>query len=531
MSARSGLKRAKAFLRAEGAATGLPLGTLLAVAVTIHVVVLFLAVNPWHLDEHFQILEFAWARAGLASTAALPWEFAAQIRSASQPTIAVGLLKALRALGVTSPFPWMLLLRLGTLAASLGVVLWVIARMSPGLDRRGRQVLWLTGPFLWFAPLFMFRFTSENLAGLAMVAVLPLLDADNRGRASEWWVGGLLGVSFVLRFQMAFSIVALLVWVAMYRPRGLRDAARMVAAAAMVVAASAVVDAWFYGEWVFTPWLYLRVNLLEGVASSFGTSPSYWYLLMAPLLIAPPLSLVLVALVGAGLVFHRRSVWTWAFVAFLVGHSAIGHKEVRFLLPLLYLVPVLAARGAEVLAGRGPLTGWRRAVMWSVAVQNIVLALVLATPVPHRNSGHDAHYMRWLWDVADGQQGEIVYVLVDGGNPYLRQPLEANVYRHPRVRGIDHEPGLPVPSEVPLETPPDRLLLLTRGPVSPAVPGAHVDLGYVAEPGYTVMARSIGLGDAWPIRWLENIAGWTDSPGARKVYRVSRRELARREDQ
>ena len=523
-SARSGFARAKAFLRAESEATGLPLGTLLTVAVTIHVIVLFLAVNPWHLDEHFQILEFAWARAGLAPTAALPWEFAAQIRPASQPMLAMGLLKALRALGVTSPFPWMLCLRLGTLAASLGVVLWVIARISPKLDRRGRQVLWLTGPFLWFAPLFMFRFTSENLAGLALVAALPLLEARTRNRTSEWWVGGLLGLSFVFRFQMAFSIVALLLWVTIYRPRGLRDAARIGAVAAIVVGASSLVDAWFYGEWVFTPWLYVRANLLEGMASSFGTSPVYSYFIGAPLLMAPPLSLVLLVLVGAGLAFHRQSVWTWAFAAFLVGHMLIPHKEVRFLLPLLYLVPVLAARGAEILAGRGPLKGWRRAVMWSVALQNITLALVLATPTPHRNAGHDAHYMRWLWDVADRQQGKIIYVLLDGGNPYLREPLEANVYRHPRVRGIAHEPGSPIPREVPPGTPPDRLLLLTRGSTSSSVAGADVDLSYVAEPGYTVMARLIGLDDTWPIRWLEDVAGWTGSTETRRVYQVSRQE-------
>jgi hypothetical protein len=49
-----------------------------------------------------------------------------------------------------------------------------------------------------------------------------------------------------------------------------------------------------------------------------------------------------------------------------------------------------------------------------------------------------------------------------------------NVYRHPRVRGVAHEAGAPVPPEVPLDTPPGRLLLLTRGDEAPSVAGADL---------------------------------------------------------
>lgn len=250
------LTRLRRFIHEEARVTGLPLGTLVAIAVTIHLVVAILAVNPWHPDEHFQILEFAWARSGLSPLQALPWEFAAHIRPALQPTLAMGLLGALRAMGVSSPYPWMLLLRLGTLAVAFGVLVWVFAHVSSQLSRRGRQVLWLSGLLLWFAPLFLFRFTSENLGGLALVATLPLLDRDDEAGRHDWVAGGLLGLSFVLRFQMAFAIAALLLWVLVSRPRGLRSAIRMASAAAAVVAAGTLVDAWFYGEWVFTPWLY-----------------------------------------------------------------------------------------------------------------------------------------------------------------------------------------------------------------------------------------------------------------------------------
>ena len=76
--------RLRAALGREAADIALPLPLLLGVSAALHVVVAVLAVNPWHPDEHFQILEPAWARAGLASMDQLPWEFQDRIRPTLQ---------------------------------------------------------------------------------------------------------------------------------------------------------------------------------------------------------------------------------------------------------------------------------------------------------------------------------------------------------------------------------------------------------------------------------------------------------------
>ncbi|HSW29364.1 MAG TPA: hypothetical protein VLH75_07700 [Longimicrobiales bacterium] len=47
-------------------------------------------------------------------------------------------------------------------------------------------------------------------------------------------------------------------------------------------------DAWFLGEGVLAPWNDFRVNLLEGKAACFGTSPWDVYLIRTPALMAPP---------------------------------------------------------------------------------------------------------------------------------------------------------------------------------------------------------------------------------------------------
>ena len=118
----------------------------------------------------------------------------------------------MRAVGLVSPFLWVLVLKLGTLALSMATVVWIASTVSKSLDRPGRRALWLSSLFLWFFPLFHQRFSSENLAGMAFFAAVTLI--ARAGPLRVTWAGGLLGLAFVFRFQMAFSILPLLVWFA-----------------------------------------------------------------------------------------------------------------------------------------------------------------------------------------------------------------------------------------------------------------------------------------------------------------------------
>lgn len=414
----------------EARATGLPLAALPLAALLLHVGVTLAAVNPWHPDEHFQILEFAWARAGLSPLADLPWEFSARIRPTLQPTVALGVLAALRTVGIASPYPWILVLRLGTLALAFLIVLYVCARIARTLGRPGRRTLWLAALFLWFAPLLTGRFTSENWSGLALAAAIPLLEAEP-ARARDLGAGALLGLAFVVRFQIGFACAALVLWLVLQGSGGRARAARVIAGAVPVLVLAVLGDAWFYRAWMFTPWEYLRTNLIEGVASTFGIAPWYWYLAQAPLWMAPPLGPLVVALCAAGAAARPRSPWVWAFAAFVLGHSLIAHKELRFLFPMLYLVPVLAAFGVDWTARRaagGAAARLRRVLGWTLAGQSAILAALLLTPSIHRGKEFDWHFYRFLWEAAEARP-DTLYVLQRDGRPYRVWGLEGHVYR------------------------------------------------------------------------------------------------------
>jgi hypothetical protein len=245
---------------------------------------------------------------------------------------------------------------------------------------------------------------------------------------------------------------------------------------------------------------------------------------------APPLGLALVALCGVAIARRPGSPWVWAAVAFVAGHSLVAHKELRFLFPIVYLLPVLVAMGVDGLAGASTSAAatppaasarWTRALGWTLAVQNAVLAALLLTPSIHRGKEFDWHFYRFLWDTAESISDGDVYVLQSGAGPYRVWDLEGHVYRHPRVQGIAYPTGARLTELVPPGVPLRDVLIVTRDRRPPTLPDAgEVELVYSAESGYRRTARALGLADSRLVRWLERVDRWPDSGWVRRVYRV-----------
>jgi hypothetical protein len=129
-------------------------------------------------------------------------------------------------------------------------------------------------------------------------------------------------------------------------------------------------------------WRYFHFNISSGSsASRFGSQPWWWY---APIL-AGMAPLLLVWHFARGLA--RRDLLVGAFTFYFLVVSALGHKEARFLVPLLPLFVAIAAgpasRGLSRLAGRravlGPVVGLY--VLSSVAAASVQLPVGLRAGV------------------------------------------------------------------------------------------------------------------------------------------------------
>lgn len=388
-----------------------------------------------HPDEHFQILEFAHARLGLSPLADLPWEFQERIRPALQPVLAMGALWLFRGIGVFHPFVIAMALRIG-----MAVLSWLVYRRAVlVLARRlvhpaSQHLLALGVMGLWFVPLLATRFSSENLSAvLLLAAVLCLLPAGDGPRESlspRAFVraGVLCGLAFWARFQMGLALLGIGLWLLTVARTPLRLVVRMVLGFVAVVGALVLLDGWFYGQATLTPWRYFVVNLVQHRAAQWGVAPFWWYVPQVLLWSFPLVGLPLIVYALRGIASSRRDVLLYWLVPFFVGHSFIGHKELRFVFPALFPVIYLAVRGWDARKQRVSGTAFPRWLGVFVVVSNLgLLGLRMLIPL-----SPEVGFAHAVWRVADAAGPTTVLTVQT--SLYEGFGLPMHFYRHPAVR-------------------------------------------------------------------------------------------------
>jgi hypothetical protein len=373
--------------------------------------------SVFQVDEHFQVVEFAGERLGRTPAASLPWEHAARIRPWMQPAALAGIARVLGAAGVDDPFVLLRAFRLasGLLSwAALATLLLAVRAFLP--SARWRKVAALSLALPYFVPYLAARLSSESGAttflALALAAILPLaVPGEPVPGPSRWRLvaaGLAMGLAFEIRFQAGIAVAGMLLWLLVH----VRDRFRTLLPVALGLVppllAGLALDAWGYGAFEIVPWRYLASNLLDGKAASFGTSPflAYTWFLAG---LFPPFGLAL--LLGMLLFWWRfpRHLLTWITLPFVLVHSAIGHKEIRFLFPILpaatlCVVVLLSAPPAarpwarRMTAATGFL--WLGRVTWAVNAVALVLLCLLPSSDNlelqrffHRHAGEPA---RWV---------------------------------------------------------------------------------------------------------------------------------------
>lgn len=347
---------------------------LLLLAALWYIITAWFSTGYLHGDEHYQIIEFAGSFAGWNRPEDLAWEHAARIRPALQPILAYLFLSATEWSGLSDPFIQAFLLRAisGLLAVFIVHRMWRTVRhhLAPELHT---AFLALT-LFLWFMPMLSVRFSSENWSGMLL---LPVLSAAMAGRGSArdlFRMGVLLGLAFQFRYQVALCAVGLFAWYAFVQRAHRQHLVMGVFGFLIVFAAGLLVDRWYYGEWVVAPWNYLHTNLVEGRAAEYGITPWYQYVYLIFRFAFFPVGIVILLATMMGLYLERRKPLAWAFLPFLLAHTALAHKELRFVFPLVPWVPYLIIRAWGNINAHLRQRTW---VRWTVGAWCVVNAIAL----------------------------------------------------------------------------------------------------------------------------------------------------------
>ena len=309
-----------------------------------HLVAAWFSVGYHQADEHFQILEFASWKMGNTPTKALAWEYAARIRPTLQPAMVVVLQKY--CIPWANPFQVSFLLRLFSGLLGLGALVFILLinlKMIEGYE--SKRFLILISTFLWFVPYVHVHFSADSISGSLFFFGLGSIFLGNGNKKNSLLAlgGFLIGLAFVCRLQIVFMIFGLALWCVFIAKMNLKRLMIIGFTVLIAIGIGILIDRWFYGEWVFTSLNYFKINVLEGRASAYGTSPWYTYFTWNFNDLIPPFSILIIAGIIYSLVKYRTNIFSLTIIPFILAHIFVAHKEPRFLFPLIGAVPILLA--------------------------------------------------------------------------------------------------------------------------------------------------------------------------------------------
>jgi phosphatidylinositol glycan class B len=383
-----------------------------------------LSLGYYHADEHYQIIEFAQMKLGNVKATDLPWEYEAAIRPTLQPFICYHSFRLLSYLGITDPYQLSLFLRLLTALFAAAVIPRFIKHtqhlISPSLVLSYKYLSY----FLWFIPVLSVRFSSETWAGLSFVMALTFL-IQKPDSMRSFIIGCIfLSLSFHFRYQSAFLILGFLAWSIIIKRIKWNRIVTMLLVFLAVTGWALLIDHWFYGHYQLTFWNYFSVNIVHNVASKFGVSP--WYKMGEYIIFAPtwPIGSLIIMSIVVLILKNNRSLFLWSIIPFIGIHTIVPHKELRFLFPIIWLIPIILILGYENLlrANIRLFYSVKRIKVFRIIAALMLCTIVLinilalATSLNKRFDRGSKFITKYIYDKYRNQQIKLLYTT--GNNPY-----------------------------------------------------------------------------------------------------------------
>ncbi len=360
----------------------LALLSICGLAVAVRVVAMLLQPGINHPDEVFQYLEQA--NRLLHGTGFVPWEYQVGARNWLLP----GLIAGCMAVGdLFGPAPAAPLVAVSVLlcAVSLGPVIcaFLWGRRCAGFA--GAVTAGVLTAVWYHLVYFSTHVLAETFAAAALVVGLYLVYPGGAVRsARRLFAGGmLLGLTIAFRLQLAPAVGIAVI--ALLRGEGRAQYRALLTGLATPVLLCGLLD-WVTWGWPFQSFVMnIYANMIAGVAANFGLKSSLYYVGVTWFAWGLPGIVIVLCALRGGLRLPLPLLLLVAGMIFLV-HSAIGHKEERFISPALPLVMTLAGIGsvlvAEWLSRRVGSLLLRRALLTALPMAWAVASLALAVAPP-----------------------------------------------------------------------------------------------------------------------------------------------------
>lgn len=501
---------------------------VLAVALVLRVAAIVAFPSLHHPDENFQLFEQAHRIA--FGYGVVPWEFVIGIRSPVLPLILAGIFRLAAPL-VGGPEGYLFVARL-LLALSSLVGVGALYRMGRRTSPTHALITGLVAATWFEIVYFADRPLTEAVATTVLLVALSLASVPDQ--ALTWrrllWLGFSISLCLLLRVQLATGLFVIALWVGRMKFR--RRWWPMALGGLFPLIVFGVADWITWGGFFHTYFTAFRVNVIQGVASTFGTAPAGAYArwMLVQWRYAFPVLWALIVVRG-----RLSALWIVAALVIIATHSAIPHKEYRFVFPAFACLVIVAAMGSA------DLLQMARHRLAPVAVRSLVAAVAMLWVATSATLGFTPPF-RYQWfkgrgdilaSFAAARQPDLCgllfynkYWFATGGYAFLHRDVPIYFFNHREL------PQLPIRSIASFNA-----VVLDRAAIPQfakdfqlrrcfAVPGSHaVCLMQRAGGCRHQLAMNVFLAPnmSWPAEVPSNDSGWAKSPPGR-VWHVRERD-------
>jgi len=394
-----------------------------------HLLAIVFSIGYHQCDELFQVFEFAGYKLGINSAEELPWEFTYKMRSAIPPLLVYLVTNFGHYMNIRDPFVLAICLRgIVGLISFIAYVRLLKLQSSESIINGSASALWILAMLWWSIPYFHVRLSAENLSATIFLWAFILYQEYGKQLKKYFLPGLLLALAFHIRFQTVFMFGPLFLYMIFVSKESFKSILLSLLGFAVGLTLATGVDYWFYGEITCTWWNYIYQNIFESKAAQFGIQPFYFFLTESLVHLIPPYSLLIVLGVVVFWYTHRMHVITWITLPFVLIHFFVGHKEFRFIFPIMNFLPFMLIAAKESWHKRG--TYWKfLETKW--VVQLFLLANLVALFIFCLSPADSAtRKMKSLYYLNDGLGAN---VCVNEESPYSPN-LGLNYFHHPFVR-------------------------------------------------------------------------------------------------
>lgn len=409
--------------------------------------------NP---DEHWQTLEVAHRIA--FGYGHLTWEWEKGIRSYLHPLIFALLYKFLALLGLDTPLFMIKAPRLlQSIFSAVGdLYLYKLSRVLFG----NKAAKWAL--FSQLANWFMFFCFNRTLANSFETAVTlvglyywPCMRSSTYiPRGSRMWALAVAGLTCAIRPTSAVIWVYVgLLELYLTQKRLKFIFLEVIPIGALVLGFSCLLDRLMYGTWVLVPLNFLKFNFLSSGGDYYGTHKWHWYFTQGFTVMV----FTFLPFFIAGVIKSKNWKLSGLIAWVLCLYSVLGHKEFRFVLPVLPVALIFSGYSLAALDDHDSLKGERKGSLninrrWPSRRQMAIFFL-LASNIPmafymslvHQRGTEDV--MNYLSKEASAEKVESILFLM----PCHATPYYSTLHRNLPMRFLDCSPregkGITEPDE------------------------------------------------------------------------------------